>query len=292
MRVPTPLFEINPASDRCQRWVDGRHSWRHRSDGGFDPARYSVAPIDEATAKSYVVRHHYSGSYPAASRRFGLFVDDDCDDPLVGVAVFGIPMSTRALTNVYPDLEPVAESLELSRFVLEGERGSSSGRAPGNSETWFLARCCEELAAAGVLGLVAFSDPVPRRVGEQLLFPGHVGLVYQASNAVALGRGTARTLTLLPDGRVLSARSAQKVRSQERGHEHVERLLVGYGARAPKAGERPAQWLDQALDDIGTTRVRHGGNWRYAIPTVRGRARRRLEIAGVTCAYPKAVDAA
>lgn len=284
--------EINPASDYCQRWSSRRHSWRHRSEGGFDPSRYRVEPIDETTAKAYVVRHHYSGTYPAAVKRYGLFVDDGSDDPLVGVAVFGVPMSTRVLTNVFPGLEPFKESLELSRFVLEGERHGTAGRAPGNAESWFLARTCEELAGGGVVGVVAFSDPVPRKVDGVVVHPGHCGAIYQASNAIALGRATPRILTLLPDGKVLSERSQQKIRSQDRGHEHVERLIVGYGAPARRAAQNPAVWLADALETIGATRLRHRGNWRYAIPTVRGKARRQLKIVGVRSSYPKTADSA
>ena len=43
-------------------------------------------------------------------------------------------MQRRVLTAVFPDLEPYAESLELSRFVL-------AESVPANGESWFLARC-------------------------------------------------------------------------------------------------------------------------------------------------------
>lgn len=45
-----------------------------------------------------------------------------------------------------------------------------------------------------------------------------------------------RTLTVLRDGRALSDRSAEEVRSKEWGHEHVERTLMALGASAPRAG--------------------------------------------------------
>lgn len=38
--------------------------------------------------------------------------------------------------------------------------------------------------------------------------PGHTGTIYAASNAVLTGRATPRTITVLPDGRTLSARTA------------------------------------------------------------------------------------
>jgi hypothetical protein len=272
------LGEINPASDTCQRWGDRRHSWVRRSAGGFDPARYTVAPIPEAAAKAFVVRHHYAGTYPAASRRYGL---TDAGR-LLGVAVFSIPAQARVLTNVFPTLAPYTESLELGRFVLvDGP--------PGNTESWFLAQCFAHLAADGIRGVVSFADPVPRNVGGRTLFPGHVGTIYQASNALFTGRGTARTLTVLPDGTSLSDRALQKVRRGEVGHEYVERRLVGYGARQMR-GATGAAWLTDALNDVGAARLRHRGCLRYAMTT--SHRDRGLVVTGRGLPYPKRADAA
>ena len=273
-------MEITPGLDYCQRWNAQRHSWRHKHEGGFDASQYSVEVVPESTAKAYVTTHHYSASYPAAKFRYGLF---DTKGALVGVSVFGIPMQAAVLTNTFPDLEAMVESVELSRFVL-------ADAVPANAESWFLARCFEELVPKGVRGVIAFSDPVPRQVGGELLFPGHVGTIYQASNSRYCGRATARTLTVLPDGRVLSDRSAQKVRSQDRGHEHVEKMLISLGATAPRAGCRGAAWLTEALDEVGATRIRHRGNHRYAFALGTRRQRRGLHIVGGPSPYPKQVD--
>ena len=241
------------ASPWCQRWSGRRHSWRHRSEGGFDPDGYQVTAIDEPAAKGFVLEHHYSASYPAASWRFGLHHGDD----LVGVAVLSVPTSSGVLTNVFPDLVPYREALELGRFVLRDE-------VPANAESWFLARAFRLAWDAGVRGVVAFSDPMPRRTPAGLLFPGHVGTIYQASNARYCGRATARTLTLLPDGTVLNARAMSKVRQMERGHEHVERRLVALGAREPSKVEDRRTWLAEALVAAGARSERHSGNHRYA----------------------------
>lgn len=275
------MREVATSSEWCQRWTGGSHSWRHRSDGGFDSSLYTVASIDETTAKSYVVANHYSGSYPSALRRYGLFTDR-----LVGVCVLGAPVQDSVLTNVFPELRPHREAVELSRLVLADE-------VPANGESWFVARCFEEAAATGVHGVVSFADPVPRTVGGQVVFPGHVGTIYQALNAGYCGRGTPRSLVLLPDGRVLNNRSMQKVRGQERGHDHVERMLVGLGARpGPAAGEAPRVWLRDALDRIGVARLRHGGNHRYVFRLGTPAQRRRVHVALPTGPYPKVKDVA
>jgi len=250
-RLPTLA---GPASDWCQRWSGRRHTWRHRSEGGFDPRRYDVGPLAESDARPFVETNHYSGSFPAARLRYGLH-----DGPwLVGVAVLAVPMRVAVLTSVFPGLEPFSESLELARFVL-------ANSVPANAETWFLARCWELAARAGVRGVVSFTDPVARTAADgRRVFPGHVGLIYQAGNATCHGRSVPRTLLLLPDGRVLSARTLQKIRAGERGADGGERLLVGFGARRRRPGEDRADWLRQALEVAGVRRVRHHGNHRYA----------------------------
>jgi hypothetical protein len=267
-----------------------------------------VEEISFTTAREYVVQHHYAHSYPADSRRFGLFLDDPEEGiALVGVAVFGIPAQPKVLLSAFPGLIAVEQSLELSRFVLEGAprpagldaaagvaRGAGVGvvdRAPANSETWFLARAMSSLAATGVRGVISFADPVPRRVNGELVFGGHCGTIYAAHNAVFAGRSTTRTLTILPDGSSLNARSAQKVRSQEQGHDHVERRLMSFGARCPRAGENPRSWLAQALVDVGATRLRHRGCYRFlwTLGGPRQRARTQLGFQAQK-PYPKSPD--
>lgn len=118
--------------------------------------------------------------------------------------------------------------------------------------------------------------------------PGHVGIVYQASNARYCGRATARTVTMLPDGTILNGRSMQKIRRQERGHDHVERLLRVHGAPVMAAGEKPTAWLARALDDIGARSLRHAGNHRYAFAI--GPGRRHIRIGHDARPYPKEID--
>lgn len=277
-----PSGDVNGLSDNgwCQRWARRVPAWQHHDRPGFDPARYAVVDLDERSARRFVVEHHYSGTWPAARLRYGL-IDraphlDAYPDPdpsavtplghLVGVAVLGVPMHPRVLLAPFPDLVPYAESLELARLVLLDP-------VPGNGETWFLARAFRRAASSGVRGIVAFSDPVPRHRHNQLIMPGHVGFTYQGHNAIYLGRGTARTLILLPDGTSLPARAAAKLTGTEPGWRGVAARLARLGAPPPAAQEPPGRWLPRALTAIGATRVRHPGNHRYAWPLHRRAAR-------------------
>lgn len=300
LALPLPVVaagpEADPHSGAEQRWRDGRHSWVRPEDGGFTPARYRVSALDERSAKAFVLRHHYARSFPAAVLRYGMYLrEDPSPSGLVGVAVYSVPMQAKVLTRTLPRLTPYAESLELGRFVMEGDRqapGAPPGRAPANSESWFIAQTFRLLAEQGVRAVVAFCDPVPRSLDAgATLWPGHYGTIYQASNAIYTGRGTSRLLTVLPDGTALSARVIAKVDNQEIGHAYVERRLLQLGATARPAGTAPAAWLRQALADIGAVRLQHRGNHRYVMGTASG-ARRRLHLGYTALPYPKGTDAA
>jgi hypothetical protein len=238
-----------------QRWRRGRVRWRPVGET-INTREYEVAEIpDDTTAKAFVLENHYSSSYVAARHRFGLWRRGQ----LEGVAVFSHPVNDRAF-HPFPG-EPL-ESVELGRFVL-------TDRAPGNAETWCLARCFELLRRSGILGVVSFSDPVPRRALDgTLVLRGHVGSIYSGHNGLYVGRSRSSRLHLLPDGRILSPRAIQKVKAMERSWRYTVELLEAHGA--PRfdvdelAGDREQRlaWLERALAAT-TRRFRHGGNHKY-----------------------------
>ncbi|HEX8325707.1 MAG TPA: hypothetical protein VF595_17515 [Tepidisphaeraceae bacterium] len=219
---------------------------------------YDVAAIeDDSTAKTFVLSHHYAGTYPAARFRFGIY----SAGALAGVAVFSVPCSNAVLTNVFP-CKPT-DACELGRFVLLDS-------VPGNGETWFLARCFELLRAIGIAGVVSFSDPARRtNVHGETVFGGHIGTIYQAHNGVYVGRGKARTLRLLPNGTVLSDRSIAKLRAGDARWKSAIKPLLAFGAEDP--GDNFAQlpdaerhrWAGRWIDRL-TRPLRHPGNHKYA----------------------------
>jgi hypothetical protein len=86
---------------------------------------------------------------------------------------------------------------------------------------------------------------------------------------------------------VLSARARAKVTSRERGRDGVIARLVALGATSPGPGEDPARWLQQALDELGATRVQHPGNHRYALRIGTRAQRTRTVIALPKGPYPR-----
>lgn len=259
----------------CQRTTERRQSWRHTSEGGFNPRRYDVFQIDEVVAKAFVLLHHYSRSYPAGRLAYGMFERHH----LVGVAVLGEPMHRKVITKPFPTLDN-RTAAELSRLVLLDE-------VPANAETWFVRRILAAAAEQGLRGLVAFSDPMPR---PQVGMLGHVGALYRAGGFDYLDRATRRTLTLLPDDTVFSDRSAQKIRGGEVGAGGQIRKLIAFGATPPPPGLADAGWLRDALQEIGVRKVRHLGNHRFVIRTG-GRVTRKRTPLGLPCLpYPTQPD--
>jgi hypothetical protein len=255
-----------------QRWRQRRDVYRPAGEP-IDTRRYEVAAIaGDRTAKQFVISHHYSGSYPAARFRFGLYLGEH----LVGVAVFSHPCNNAVLTGTFRGVEPL-ECVELGRFVLLDD-------VPANGESWMLGRCFELLRREGIIGIVSFADPEPRTCAAgTVAFGGHVGTIYQATNGIYLGRSTPRRLRLLPDGSVLSDRAIAKLRAGHKGWQYVARKLIEAGA-----GELTADrvtWAEHWLAKL-TRPQRHGGCHKYAWGL---RAVIHRSLAPAAKSYPKGI---
>lgn len=259
-----------------QRWRDGAARWRPASEV-IQTSRYEVALIEgDATAKAFVQQHHYSGTYPAARVRMGLYRAD----ALVGVAVFSVPANNRVIPSYFPGLE-AGEGVELGRFVLLDD-------VPGNGETWFLARCFELLKATKpeLRGVLSYSDPVPRRdESGAVILPGHVGTIYQAHNARYMGRSCSRTQLIDRHGRIMSARALSKVRLRESGFDYALAQVIEATGIKPARGECMSTYITRATAHL--RRVRHPGNHAYIWSLDR-----RVRIKANHGQYPKRADLA
>jgi hypothetical protein len=242
----------------CLRWKERRARYRPAGEV-FDTSRAAVVAIDEATAKAFVTRHHYSASYPAARFRAGLLVKRPFGtEQLAGVIVFSVPMQQRVVPCYFPGLEPAA-GVELGRLVLLDE-------IPSNAESWFTARAFRLMRdeLAGVKGIVSYSDPMERRTAEgQVVKPGHIGVVYQALNACYRGRTRGETLTVARDGRVISRRALSKLKHDETGAAYAYAQLRAMGAPERRPLEDSPAYIERAVREGGFVRVRHPGNHAY-----------------------------
>jgi hypothetical protein len=264
-----------------QRWTQRRSVFLPPAKL-FNPSRYEVVDIpSDNVARAFVMREHYSGTYPSARERFGLY---ERGGELVGVIVFSHPMSEEVL-----DILPCSrkDGVELGRLVL-------LDRVPFNAESWFVAQAFRLLRAMKrkdksrkYRNVVSFSDPFPRfAIGDpKPVFVGHIGQIYQASNAVYLGRAPRRTERITPDGRLLCARTISKIRGVEVGWENCVDSLVEFGAERPTSGDDLRAWLKRQVPLI-TRCVRHPGKFRYAFDLDDGTNRRVLPRV-LRAPYPK-----
>lgn len=240
----------------CQRWRERRESYRPAGEP-IDPTRHGVEVVEERDARRFVVDHHYSASYVAARLAVGLFRSRAWVTPeLVGVAVFSVPAGPKVLDCWFPGVEAV----ELGRLVLLDD-------VPANGESWFIARAFRLLRRAlpNVGGVLSFSDPVQRvSLDGRVVTPGHIGVIYQATNGAHLGRSTPRTLVLSPDGSVLSERALSKLRTGDRGADYTYAQLQRWGAPTRRLGEDGGDYVRRALADrTRFRRIRHPGNIAY-----------------------------
>lgn len=246
----------------CQRYTE-RHESRRPAGELIRSSEFDVLAARSPTAvKAFVEQHHYAGTCGPTAHPFELYRRG----ALVGAACFGPPPSLNAHRAVFPTLDQ-REAVSLSRFVLIDS-------VPGNGESWFLARCLDVLRRRGVVAVETCADPIH----------GHVGTIYQATNARHIGCTRPSLRHVFDDGVVFSDRAASKAVRGERGRAYAIAQLVRRGARWPEPGEPIAQWLACWRSTL-TARQRHPGNFRYV--WCLERRRRREVLRAPALPYPK-----
>lgn len=270
-----------PSFPFAQRWRDRRE---HRRPLGqtIIPSEYGVDVIPSRVARSFVIRHHYSASYPADRLAVGLFHKPGiAPSELVGAAVFSVPMN-QAVVPRYTGLDP-ALGVELGRLVVLPS-------VVANGESWFIKRAFAELRQTKpeVRAVVSMADPLELQLPDGTIRKnGHFGTIYQASNAHFCGRTRSRVLRITPDCTVLSERALSKIRLQERGHAYAEATLVAAGAEPRNIDETPETWLNRSLLRIGARRVQHPGNFVYAFGLDQPTHRAIAAVNAPLAPYPK-----
>lgn len=241
----------------AQRWDRRREFIRKARDGGFLPGEFGAEPLAEAEARRFVIEHHYAASFPAAHCAIGLFRKAGvAPAALVGVAVFSEGIQSHRAMPRYTGFDRAAGT-ELGRLVLAPE-------VAFNGETWFIRRAFDALRQAkpDVRVCLSYADPVARTTSTgQVVKPGHFGSIYQASNALHLGRAEGRTLYLRPDGTVLQGYTFNKLLNRRKGWAGAQRQIeAAIGPQLP--GEDEAAWCARAKATLRP--LKHPGNLVYA----------------------------
>jgi hypothetical protein len=239
-----------PGIDFGLREEHGYTRWIRPGRPLFDPRGHEVARCPERDAKRLVELHHYSHSWPSALRCYALYHGVF----MVGCVCISYPMNEATLPNWFPDLEPKDESAEIGRVLL----------LPGaafNAATWMLSRVFELERQRGTLGLLAFSDPMPRTtLDDRVVHRGHRGVTYMGLLGALCGRSRPRDLLIAPDTTSIPDRSFQKVIGYERGWQGMARRLVRAGFPPPPDGDRH-DWGKATRKLLRT--LKHKGNLRY-----------------------------
>lgn len=128
---------------------------------------YTVRQISGGKGRDFIKQHHYSKGCHNGPMCWGLFDDDR----LIGVCAFATPNSENVRASVF-GVDHKDRVTELHRLVILDE-------TPVNTESWFIVRALRGLHdyRPGIWGVLSFAD------GSE----GHVGTIYQATNALYLG---------------------------------------------------------------------------------------------------------
>lgn len=238
--------------DFTQRWRE-RKAFFVQNRRFFNPRIHEVAPVAEKMAREFVAREHYLPDFPSAKLCVGLFRHEK----LTGVAVFGTPQHNNTILKTF-NVSNVNDGVVLSRIVLLDSEEM-------NAESYFLGRCREMLKKQGYVGLVTFSDDVPKfDANGKLIFPGHLGIQFRAGNAVFLGRSSPSAEYIFADGQVLSNRAFSKLTNNENGWRYVANKFEERGANpCPENFDERKQWANHWRAKL-TRKTGSPGKLKYA----------------------------
>ena len=155
------------------------------------PKECLVKRIPRSTARRYIIKNHYShGCHNAPSACYGLFWNGE----LIGVLVFAVSCSENVRASILGQ-GTEGEITELHRLhILDG--------TPKNTESFFVARCLRllKIDMPEIKIVISFADPME----------GHVGTIYQATNALYYGTSGSTTFYIDGSGRVRHPRQNGK----------------------------------------------------------------------------------
>lgn len=155
-----------------------------------DFANYRVEPITSKDGKKFIIQHHYSRGVHNGPMCFGLLYENR----LVGVCAFANPSSENVRSSIFGS-EYKSGITELHRLVLLDE-------VPKNAESFFIVRALKELKNQRPYynAVISFADATQN----------HLGIIYQATNALYCGTSAPATFFLDETGRLRHPRQNGK----------------------------------------------------------------------------------
>ena len=166
-----------------------------------------VEKIPSKMGKEFVKLHHYSHGIHNGAMCYGLLQNEE----LVGVCAFATPCSEQVCSSVFGVIDKRSVT-ELHRLVLLDE-------IPKNSESWFIARALKALKKDRPYynAVLSFADATE----------GHIGVIYQATNALYTGTSGKATFYLDQNNRLRHPRqngqNITKSRAKELNWQPVKR---------------------------------------------------------------------
>lgn len=169
---------------------------------------YDVRPINSTVGKEFIREHHYTHGVHNGPMCYGLF---DGGNALVGVIAFATPSSENVCASVFGS--------EFKRSVTELHRLVILDSAPKNGESFLIARALKMLHRdrPKYVAVLSFADWTE----------GHLGIIYQATNAIYTGTSARATFYRDDAGRLRHPRqngvNITKKMALDRGWEPVAR---------------------------------------------------------------------
>jgi hypothetical protein len=186
---------------------------------------YWVDKVPTSEGKEFVKKHHYSHGIHNGPMTYGLYRDME----LIGVCAFANPCSEAVCASVF-GLEHKRSVTELHRLVIIDD-------TPKNTESWFIVRALKMLKRdrPQYNAVLSFADATE----------GHLGVIYQATNAIYTGTSGKATFYLDQTGRLRHPRqNGKNITRQEaelRGWKPVKRegkhrylYVLGNGSKHKK----------------------------------------------------------
>ena len=150
-----------------------------------------VKKIDFDTAKEIILKYEWLGTMASTSTHYGIFFDGH----IAGAVCFGNNVAANAYINKF-------FGVRKSELYLLA-RGACVSWAPKNTNSRLIGQSLRLLAEDDECAkiVIAYADPSA----------GEVGIVYQATNWIYLGKSRSRTCVVAADGKILHSRKFSQI---------------------------------------------------------------------------------